>query len=271
MSVATIAPPPAAGLSRLGWALADAGALTWRSVLRNLRNPAFLLTEVVVQPVIFTLLFAYVFGGAIHLPGISYIDFLMPGIFVQTITFGAANTGIALAEDLEKGLMDRFRSLPIAFWAVPVARVLADLLLDSVGLAVMVGVAYAIGFRFHGGWGAAAGAAALLLGYGLAMACLGAFLGAALRTPTMVQTVAFIAIFPLTFASSTFVPVGTMPALLQVVAAHTPVTALVDLVRHLALGQPVTVTAVTAAAAWVVGILAVSVPASAHCFRRLGR
>jgi ABC-2 type transport system permease protein len=271
MSVATIAVTPPRGPGRLTWALHDAAALTWRGLLRHLRNPAFLLTEIVVQPVLFTLLFAFVFGGAIRLPGVSYVDFLMPGIFVQVLTFGCTNTAVALAEDLQKGLMDRFRSLPVAFWAVPVARVLADLVVDALGLALMLGVAYAIGFRFHGGPEAAAGAAAVLLLYALAMACLGALLGSALKTPAMVQAVGFTAIFPLTFASSTFVPVATMPSWLQVVAAHTPVTAVVDLVRHLTLGQPVTGAAAAAAVAWAAGILAVTVPASGYFFRRLGQ
>src|SRR5262252_6283976 len=123
--------------SRICWGFYDIAVLAWRNLLRILRNPAFLVTEVVVQPVLFTLLFAYIFGGAIHVPGSSYVDFLMPGIFVQTITFGAMNTAVGLAEDLEKGLMDRFRSLPVAYWAVPVARVVADLLLDGVGLGLM--------------------------------------------------------------------------------------------------------------------------------------
>jgi ABC-2 type transport system permease protein len=271
MSVATIAVRPPAGLGRLTWALHDAGALTWRGLLRHLRNPGFLLTEIVVQPVLFTVLFAFVFGGAIRLPGVSYIDFLMPGIFVQTLTFGSVNTAVALAEDLQKGLMDRFRSLPVAFWAVPVARVLADLVVDALGLALMVGVAYAIGFRFYGGPEAAVDAAAVLLLYALSMACLGALLGSALKTPAMVQGAGFTAIFPLTFASSTFVPVATMPSWLQVVAAHTPVTAMVDLVRHLTLGQPVTGGMVATAVAWAAGIMAVTIPASGYFFRKLGR
>jgi ABC-2 type transport system permease protein/oleandomycin transport system permease protein len=271
MSVATIAVQPPAGAARWASAVYDAAALTWRNVLRNLRNPAFLLTEVVVQPVVFTLLFAYVFGGAIHVPGTSYIDFLMPGIFVQTITFGSTNTGVALAEDLEKGLMDRFRSLPIAFWAVPVGRVLCDLLVDVVGLAIMVGVAFMVGFRFHGDATAALGVVALLVLYILAMGSVGALLGSALKSPTMVQTAGFILIFPLTFASSTFVPVSTMPWLLQAVAAHTPVTAMVDLTRHLIMGQAVSGGSVLAAVAWTLGLMAVSIPGAAYFFRRLGR
>src|SRR5262249_36961302 len=139
---------------------------------------------VVVQPVLFTLLFAYIFGGAIHVPGSSYVDFLMPGIFVQTITFGAMNTAVGLAEDLEKGLMDRFRSLPVAYWAVPVDRVVADLLPDGVGLGLMIAVAHLIGFRFHGGAGQTVAALSLVLLWGFSVACFGTLLGALLRKPT---------------------------------------------------------------------------------------
>jgi ABC-2 type transport system permease protein len=262
---------PPGGLARVGWGLYDTGVLTWRNLLRILRNPAFLITEVVVQPVLFTLLFAFVFGGAIHVPGASYIDFLMPGIFVQTITFGCLNTALALAEDLQKGLMDRFRSLPIAFWAVPVSRVLSDLLIDAVGLGLMIGVAYLIGFRFHGDGGSVAGVLLLLLLYGMAMACLGALIGMAARTPTMVQAAGFLVIFPITFASSTFVPVSTMPGWLQSVAAHTPVTAAVDVVRDLTLSGAAAGPDVAAALAWIAGVLVVTIPGATYLFRRMGR
>jgi ABC-2 type transport system permease protein len=266
---ATARPP--GRVARLAWGLYDTGALTWRNLLRILRSPAYLITEVVVQPILFTLLFAYVFGGAIHVPGVSYIDFLMPGIFVQTITFGAINTAVALADDLQKGLMDRFRSLPIAFWAVPVARVVADLLIDVVGLALMIGVAYLIGFRFHGGPASVAGVLLLLLLYGLAMACLGALIGVAMRTPTMVQAAGFLVIFPITFASSTFVPVSTMPVWLQAVAAHTPVTAVVDVARDVTLGAAAAGSDVFTALAWVVGGLVITIPGATYLFRRMGR
>jgi len=270
MTVAAVPAPavrPPGGLARLAWGIYDAGALTWRNLLRILRNPAYLLTEVVVQPILFTVLFAYVFGGAIHIPGASYIDFLMPGIFVQTITFGSMNTAVALAEDLQKGLMDRFRSLPIAFWSVPVARVLADVLIDVVGLVLMVAVAYLIGFRFHGGAAAAVTVALLLLLYGLAMACLGTLIGMALRTVTLVQVAGFLAIFPITFASSTFVPVSTMPWWLRAVAGHTPVTAVVDVMRHLTLGAAATGADLATALAWMLGILVVTIPAATYFFR----
>lgn len=258
-------------VARLSWSFYDAGALAWRNLLRVLRNPVFLVTEVIAQPVLFTLLFAYIFGGAIHIPGFSYIDFLMPGIFVQTITFGSMATAQGLAEDLEKGLMDRFRSLPIAYWSVPVARVAADLLVDAFGLALMIAVAYLIGFRFHGSPAQSAGAMGLVLLWGFAIACFGSVLGAVLRKPTTVQAVGFLALFPLTFASSTFVPVQTMPAWLQAFSSHTPITAVVDAARHLILDVPGGESSIAAAVAWSLGVLVVSIPTSAYFFRRLTR
>ena len=257
--------------SRVSWGLYDTGVLAWRNLLRILRNPLFLVTEVVVQPVLFTLLFAYIFGGAIHIPGFSYIDFLMPGVFVQTITFGSMNTAAGLAEDLEKGLMDRFRSLPVAYWAVPVAHVFADLTLDVVGLSVMIAVGYVIGFRFHGGSGQTATAIGLVLLWGFAIACLGTLLGSLLRKPTSVQAVGIIVMFPLTFASSTFVPVQTMPAWLRAFSGHSPITAVVDAARNLILGLPASGPSVATAVAWSLALIVVSVPMAAYCFRRLTR
>jgi ABC transporter DrrB family efflux protein len=256
---------------RLGWGFYDTGVLAWRNVLRILRNPVFLVTEVVVQPVLFTLLFAFIFGGAIHIPGFAYIDFLMPGIFVQTITFGSMNTATGLAEDLEKGLMDRFRSLPIAYWAVPVARVAADLLVDVFGLGLMIAVAYLIGFRFHGGPTQTVEALALVLLWGFAISCFGTLLGAVLRKPTTVQAFGFLAMFPLTFASSTFVPVQTMPAWLRAFSSHSPITAVVDAARHLILNVPGGESSIAGAIAWSIGVLVVSIPVAAYSFQRLTR
>ena len=270
--MSSLAAPLPTGLPvRLLWGFYDTGVLAWRNLLRVLRNPVFLVTEVVIQPVLFTLLFAYIFGGAIHIPGFAYVDFLMPGIFVQTITFGSMNTATGLAEDLEKGLMDRFRSLPVAYWAVPVARVAADLVLDLSGLVLMISVAYLIGFRFHGGPGQTVGALALVLLWGFAICCFGTLLGALLRKPTTVQAFGFLVMFPLTFASSTFVPVRTMPGWLQAFSGHSPITAVVDAARHLILNTPGGESSVAAALAWSVGVLAVSIPAAAYCFQRLTR
>jgi ABC transporter DrrB family efflux protein len=266
VSAATVALP-----RRLSWGLYDTAVLTWRNLLRVLRNPVYLVTEVVIQPVLFTLLFAYIFGGAIHVPGVSYLDFLMPGIFVQTTTFGSMNTAVGLAEDLEKGLMDRFRSLPVAYWAVPVGRVVADLVLDAFGLGLMVAVAYAIGFRFHGDLGQTLAAVGVVLLWGFSIACFGALLGVLLRRTSTVQAFGFVAMFPLTFASSTFVPVQTMPGWLRAFSSHSPITSVVDTVRRLVLDTPGDGSPALAAVAWSLAVLAVSVPLAAYGFRRLTR
>lgn len=254
--------------ARVGWGLYDTVVLTWRNTLRNLRNPGFLITEVLVVPVLFTILFAYVFGGAIHVPRVSYIDFLMPGIFVTTVLTSTLNGAGALAEDLEKGLMDRFRSLPIAYWAVPVSRVTADLVFDAVGILIMVAVGYAIGFRFHGTPAATAGALALVLLFAFAIACLGTVLASALRTPATVQAAGGMLVFPFMLASSVFVPTQTMPWWLRAVAQYTPVSYTADAVRHLTLGTA-DAEAVTMAIVWAVGIATISIPLATFFFRRL--
>jgi len=271
VSAAAAVVRPTLRSARIRWGFYDAAVLTWRNVLRNLRNPTFLLTEVLVVPILFTVLFAYVFGGAIHTPGVSYVDFLMPGVFIQTALVGSINGAVALAEDLQKGLMDRFRSLPIAHWAVPVARVVADLAFDAIGLGIMIAVGYAIGFRFHGTALADAGAVGLVLLFGFAVACLGTVLGAALRTPAAVQGAGGLVILPLMFASSVFVPVQTMPWWLRAVVQRSPVTYAADGVRHLGLGAAGAAESVTMAVVWAVGIAAICISLAAYLFRRLTR
>jgi len=253
---------------RVGRGFYDTFVLTWRNTLRNLRDPGFLVTEVLVVPVLFTILFAYVFGGAIHVPRVSYIDFLMPGIFVTTVLTSTLNGAGTLAEDLTQGLMDRFRSLSIAYWAVPVSRVIADLVFDALGVLIMVAVGYAIGFRFHGTPGATAGALALVLLFAFAIAWLGTVLASALRTPATVQAAGGMLVFPLMLASSVFVPTQTMPSWLRAVAQHTPVTYTADAIRHLVLGTA-GAEAVTMAIVWAVGIAGVSIPLATLFFRRL--
>lgn len=168
----------------------------------------------------------------------TYIDFLLPGVLVQTATFSGLNTAIALAEDLRNGLMDRFWSLPMSRFAVVIGRIVADTVLSAAAVGVMVGVGSLIGFRFHGGTLEALAAIGIAILAGSAFAWVGALLAVAFRTPEAVQVIGFAAIFPLVFASSTFVPVTTMPWWLQVVAKHTPITATADAVRALSLGHP---------------------------------
>jgi len=163
--------------------LFDVYLMAGRNVRKALRTPQFILVEVLIQPVIFVLLFAFVFGGAIHVPGVSYIDFLLPGVLVQTATFGGLNTAIALTEDLRNGLMDRFWSLPMSRFSVVAGRIVADTLFSAAGVGVMVAVGMLIGFRFHGTVPQALAAIALAIATGFAFAWVAALLAVVFKLP----------------------------------------------------------------------------------------
>lgn len=224
--------------SALGWALRDTRAITRRNLTTIRRQPQ-LLVFATVQPVIFILLFRYVFGGAITAPGpVDYVDYLLTGIFVQTITFASIQTGIGLSDDVSKGIVDRFKSMPISRGALLAGRTCADLVRNVAVIAVMVGVGYLVGFRFTNGVVGALLAVLLLLAWGFAFSWVGAFLGLALRNPETVQAASFPLIFPLVFASSIFVPVETMPGWLQAFVEVNPITLVTDSVRALAIGEP---------------------------------
>ena len=250
--------------------LLDVYLVAERNLRKALRTPQFILVEVFVQPIIFVLLFAFVFGGAIHIPGGSYIDFLLPGILVQTATFSGLNTGIALADDLRNGLMDRFWSIPMSRSAVITGRIVTDTLMSAFAVLVMIGVGTLIGFRFHAGMGEAMLAIAIAILAGATFATVGALFAVLFRTPEGVQGVGFALIFPTVFASSVFVPVSTMPSWLQAVASRSPLTAAVDAVRALSLGLPLH-TLPEIAVAWLVGIIVVAGTTSGFVYRRMGR
>ena len=255
--------------SELVWALRDSWALTKRNLRTTLRQPQ-LLVFATIQPVIFILLFRYVFGGAITAPGsIDYVNYLLTGIFVQTITFAAIQTGIGLSEDLSKGIVDRFKSMPLARGAVLAGRTGADLLRNIVVILVMIAVGYAVGFEFTNGPAGAALAVLLLLTWGFVFSWVGAFLGLTLSSPETVQAASFPTIFPLVFASSIFVPVETMPGWLQAFVRVNPITLVTDSVRALALGQPFPLFPDLAWAALAMTVvLAVFVPLSVRRYRR---
>ena len=213
--------------------------LVARRNLRTIRRQPQLLVFATVQPIIFILLFRYVFGGAVRTPpGIDYVNYLLTGIFVQTVAFAAIQTGIGLSEDASKGIIDRFKSMPIARSAVLSGRVLADVVRNVGVVAVMVVVGYLVGFRFTNGVLGALGAVLLLLVFGFCFSWVGAFLGLSLKTPETVQAASFPLIFPLVFASSIFVPVQTMPGWLQAFVKVNPITLVTDSVRSMALGEP---------------------------------
>ena len=250
--------------------LVDVYLVVLRNLRKSWRTPQFILVEVLIQPVIFVMLFAFVFGGAIHIPGVSYIDFLLPGVLVQTATFAGLNTAIALTEDLRNGLMDRFWSLPMSRFAVVVGRILADTMFSAAGVVVMVIVGALIGFRFHGTPAEAAEAMVLAILTGFTFSWLAGALAVAFKTPEAVQGIGFVVLFPLVFASSTFVPVGTMPAWLQVFSKHSPITAVADAVRALSLGH-VAGDSPVIAVAWLAAITVVAGAVAAVLYRRMAR
>ena len=251
---------------RLSWALLDAWTVCWRNLLQVPRAPE-LLVFTTIQPVMFVLLFRYVFGGAIAVPGGSYVNFLMAGIFVQTVAFGSITTGIGLADDLGKGIVDRFRSLPMARSAVLLGRTLSDLVRNTFTVIVMLIVGIAVGFRPDGSAFDYLLAFVLLLLFSFAFSWIAATVGLAVGSVEAAQSGGFIWLFPLTFASSAFVPVASMPGWLQAFAEHQPVTVTVDAIRAWTLGTPIG-TAGWQALGWCVGILAVFMPLSVARYKR---
>lgn len=256
--------------SPLYWALADAWVLARRRLTQIPRIPDELIFAT-IQPIMFVVLFRYVFGGAITGAGPNYANYLMAGIFVQTVIFGATTTGVGLAQDLEKGLIDRFRSLPMAKSAVLTGRTIADLVRNLFVVIVMLVVGLITGFRPSGSPLAWVAALALILLVSFAFSWISATMGLIVHSVEAAQSAGFIWLFPLTFASSAFVPVATMPDWLRAFASHQPVTIFVDAVRALLLGQPVGADG-WQAVAWCLGILVVFIPLSVWMYgRRIAR
>jgi ABC transporter DrrB family efflux protein len=257
-------------LERLRWGLSDCAVVTGRNIRHFMRQPQLLLFST-VQPIMFVLLFAFVFGGAIgtSLPaGVEYIDFLLPGIFIQSQAFRSSQTAIGLAQDLERGVVDRFRSMPMARPAVLVGRTAADLVRGVFVVALMVVVGYAIGFRFQEGLLSALGAVVVVSAFGFAMSWIFTYIALRVRGAESVQSAAFVAIFPLVFASSIFVPVTTMPSWLEGFAAVSPITASVDTARALSIGGDVS-EPLLQSLAWFAGILLVFIPLCVRRYRRM--
>ncbi len=224
-------------MSAFQYAVSDTVVLSKRSLLRIRRQPD-LLVGFTVQPIMFVLLFVYVFGGAIDTGGLDYVDFLMPGIIVQSMVFGGFVTALGLAEDLKKGLIDRFRSLPMWGPAVLSGRILADVGTNVIQLVVMFAVGILAGFRFSTSVPEIAAGIVLLLFLGYAFSWVFAFIGLTASSPEAANAYGFTILFPLTFLSSAFVPVDTMPGWLQPIAEHNPFTTMVDAARALFIGTP---------------------------------
>jgi ABC transporter DrrB family efflux protein len=253
-------------MSTLAVAASDTLAITGRNLRGMMRVPQVLVFST-IQPVVFVLMFRYVFGGAIQVPGVPYVDFLMPGIFVQTITFGAVNTGVGLAEDLHKGMIERFRSLPMARSAVLGGRTLADLTRNLFVVLLMVAVGVLVGFRVHTNAVAFVAGIALLLLFAFSLSWIFAFVGLTAPSAEAAQAMSFPLLAPLVFASSAFVPVESMPGWLQAFAKHQPVSITVNAVRALSIGGP-TATLVLQSLAWSIGIVAVFAPLAVRRYRR---
>jgi ABC transporter DrrB family efflux protein len=241
--------------------------LAKRNLVQITRIPE-LLVFATIQPVMFVFLFRYVFGGAIDVGGESYVNYLMAGVFVQTVAFGSVSTGVGLAEDLQKGLVDRFRSLPIARSAVFTGRTIADLVRNLFVVLGMLAVGLLAGFRPEAGIAGWAGAIGLLLLLSFSFSWIGATIALLMRSTEAVQSADFIWLFPLTFASSAFVRTDDMPGWLKAFANHQPMTQVIEAVRGFLLDQPVGSHG-WQALAWCVGILVVFVPLSVSVYRRV--
>jgi len=263
---------PISGRPPLVWAILDALVLAKRSVLETVRIPE-LIMFVAIQPVMFVILFRYVFGGAIQVPGGQYVNYLMPGIFVQTVAFGGVTTAIGLAQDMQRGIIDRLRSLPMSSSAVLTGRTIADLARNLFTVIIMLIVGFLVGFRPGGTPFEFLLGITLLLGVSFAFSWISAFIGLLVRSVEAAQSGGFIWLFPLTFASSAFVPVATMPSWLRGFAQHNPVSVLSDSLRGLFHVNPALTTADTRwaliqSAAWIAAILLVFVPLSVIRYRR---
>ncbi len=252
--------------SRFRWAISDTMAITGRNITTLWRVPQ-LLVFVTIQPVLFVLLFRYVFGGAINVPGVPYVDFLMPGIFIQTVAFGATNTGVGLAEDLHKGLIERFRSLPMARSAVLAGRTCADLVRNIFVVTLMLMIGFIVGFRLHTNLASFIGGVLIILLFAFSFSWIFALIGLSAKTAESAQAASFPPMIVLVFASSTFVPIQSMPGWLQAFAKHQPVTLAVNAVRALMIGGPTT-SYVVRSILWSVAIIAVFAPIAVRRYRR---
>jgi ABC transporter DrrB family efflux protein len=245
----------------------DIQVMTKRDILRYLRLPQLLVFNAVLN-VVLLLLFNYVFGGAINAGGLKYVQYFLPGFLAQTVVFGSTQTSVGIAEDLSKGLIDRFRSLPMARSAFLTGRVLADAVRYVILVVLMIVVGTIIGFRFENGVAPAIAGIALIILFGATLTWVGVFIGISVKDVETAQVAGFVWVFPLVFASSLYVPISTMPSWLQVFANINPVTAMVDTIRALALGTSVS-HSLWKILAWDAGIIAVFLPLALRRYKLL--
>ena len=253
----------------LRWGVSDSLVMMRRNLLVWLRVPAYIVFTI-VQPVIFVLLFRYVFGGAIQVQTAGgYVNYLMPGIIGQTAAFATFATAIALAQEAKAGVVDRLRSLPMARSAFLVGRLAADAVRMLITILVIVAVGYAVGFRFQNGVLGAIGMVLLAEFFGVAICCVAGFIGLAIKDEESTQAFGLIWLFPLTFVSSAFVQISSMPTWLQGFANNQPVTLVINAMRALALGGPLN-PSLWESLVWLVGIIAVFTPLAVRAYRRAG-
>jgi ABC-2 type transport system permease protein len=267
-----------AKVNPVGRAVSDAGVLAWRSLKRIPRTPDMLIYAT-IQPIMFVLLFAYVFGNAIPIPGFpgpqAYREFLMAGIFAQTMAFAVASSSVGLADDMSKGLIDRFRSLPMARSGVIAGRVVGDLVFNTFVMVVMIICGFIVGWRWHNGFGQAMAAFGILLLFAFAMLWVGALIGLSVHGPEVAASAGLIWLFPLVFLSNAFVPTPNLPSGLQPVAEWNPISSIVASSRHL-FGNPSPFAApdsfparhpVLLAVLWCLAIIAVFAPLAVRKYR----
>ncbi len=271
MTTITAPPEVVRGLAparRGSTAVADSLTIAWRNLLALRRNPR-LLVFATFQPLVLVVMFRYVFGGALQSStgGIPYVDYLMPGVFAQALVFGALTTGVGLAEDLQKGLITRFRSLPMARSAVLTGRTISDLVRGAFVITLMCVVGFAVGWRIHTNVWGLLGAVGVLLAFAYSLSWVFSIVGLTTKDAETAQAASFPILAPLVFASSAFVPVSSMPSWLQPWAENQPVSVVINAARALTIGGP-TLDPVLKAMAWIIGIIVVAAPIAVRVYRR---
>jgi ABC-2 type transport system permease protein/oleandomycin transport system permease protein len=253
--------------SSFRWAVSDVLTVARRNLLALFRIPVAIVF-MIIQPIMFVILFRYVFGGVIHVQGIDYVNYLIPGILVQTVIFGSVGTTVGLAEDLQKGLIERFRALPMARLAVLAGRTVSDLFRNIIVLIIITGVGFLVAFRPGGGVIAYLQACILMLLFAYCLSWGFAFVGLAAPNAEAAQAMIFPVIFPLTFASAIFVPVASMPGWLRPFANNQPISQTAIAVRGLMLGKPHG-NSTWIAVAWAIGLIVVLAPLAVNKYRKV--
>lgn len=258
----------AAQHSKIYWVISDVTVFIQRSLKHIFKNKDQLL-GLTIQPIMFMLLFRYVFGGAINTGGTSYVNFLVAGILVQSIAFGSLTTSLSVATDLQRGIIDRFKSLPTVSWGVLMGHVTADLVRNILQSSIMIGVGFLVGFRPTASLTSWLAIVGLVLLFTFAISWVAAIMGLLAKTIEAVQWLGFFIVFPFTFASAAFAPTATMPLWLRLFAENQPVTHVIEAIRALMLGTPLYDHG-WLATVWCVGIIVVAIPVAAYLFRHSG-